>query len=147
MNVRPEAITFTDENINSNLICMCICAQSLQPCPTLCSLWTVDHQVPMSMGFSRQNYWSGLPCLPPGDLPEPGIKSTSVAPALQLDSLLLSHWGTPPPSICIHLSKWSCGSDFKSKENKSKNNQMGPHQTEKFLHCEENHHQNEKATY
>ena len=35
--------------------------------------WTVAHQAPLSMGFSRQEYWSGLPCPPPGDLPDPGI--------------------------------------------------------------------------
>ena len=46
--------------------------------------WTVAHQAPLSMGFSRQEYWSGLPFLPPGDLPEPGIKPES--PALQEDS-------------------------------------------------------------
>ena len=39
--------------------------------------WTVAHQAPLSMGFSRQEYWSRLPCPPPGDLPDPGIKSTS----------------------------------------------------------------------
>ena len=38
------------------------------------TLWTMAHQVPLFMGFSRQNYWSGLPRLPPGDLPDPGIK-------------------------------------------------------------------------
>ena len=49
------------------------------------TLWTVAHQTPRSMGFSRQEYWSGLPCPPPGDLPDPGIKSTSpVVPALQV---------------------------------------------------------------
>ena len=53
------------------------------------TLWTVAHQAPLSMGFSRQEYWSGLPCLPPGDLPQPGIKLMS--PALQVESLLLSH--------------------------------------------------------
>ena len=42
------------------------------------TLWTVAHQSPLSMGFSRQEYWSGLPCLPPGDLPDPGIKPTSL---------------------------------------------------------------------
>ena len=47
----------------------------------------------MSMGFTRQEYWSGLPFPPPGDLPDPGIKSAS--PALQADSLLLSHQGSP----------------------------------------------------
>ena len=40
--------------------------------------WTVAHQVPLSMGFSRQGFWSGLPCLPPGDLPNPGIKFLSL---------------------------------------------------------------------
>ena len=50
-------------------------------------LWTVAHQVPLSMGFSRQEYWSGLPCPPPGDLPHPGIFPMSPASlALQVDS-------------------------------------------------------------
>ena len=40
--------------------------------------WTVAHQAPLSMGLSRQEYWSGLPCPPPGDLPDPGIKPTSL---------------------------------------------------------------------
>ena len=51
--------------------------------------WTVAHQVSLSMGFSRQEYWSGLPYPPPGNLPDPGIESMS--PALQVDFLLLSH--------------------------------------------------------
>ena len=47
------------------------------------TLWTVAHQAPLSMGFSRQEYWSGLLCPPPGDLPDPGIESTSLMfPAL-----------------------------------------------------------------
>ena len=44
------------------------------------------------MGFSKQEYWSGLPCSPPGDLPDPGIETSF--PALQADFLLLSHWGS-----------------------------------------------------
>ena len=45
--------------------------------------WTVAHQASLSMGFSRQEYWSGLPCPPPGDLPDPGIEPTSLtSPAL-----------------------------------------------------------------
>ena len=48
------------------------------------------------MGFSRQEYWSGLPCPPPGDLSDPGIKPGS--PALQADSLLLSHREAPKMS-------------------------------------------------
>ena len=52
-------------------------AKSLQSCPTLCDLWTVAYQAPLSMGFSRQEHWSGLPCPSPGDLPILGIKPTS----------------------------------------------------------------------
>ena len=48
------------------------------------------------MGFSRQEYWSGLPSPTPGDLPDPGIEPMSpVVPALQADSLQLSHLGSP----------------------------------------------------
>ena len=47
--------------------------------------WTVAHQAPLSMGFSIQEYWSGLPFPPLGDLPDPGIETGS--PALQADSL------------------------------------------------------------
>ena len=47
------------------------------------TLWTVDHQAPPSMGFSRQEYWSGLTCPPLEDLPDPGIEPESlVSPAL-----------------------------------------------------------------
>ena len=55
--------------------------------------WTVAHQAPLSMGFSRQEYWSGLLCLPPGDLPNPGIEPRS--PALQADSLPSEPPGKP----------------------------------------------------
>ena len=54
----------------------------------IATLWTVVHQAPLSMRFCRQEYWGGFPCPPSGDLPNPGIKSTSPAsPALQVDSL------------------------------------------------------------
>ena len=53
-----------------------------------------SHQAPLSMGFSRQ-YWSGLSCPPPGDLPDPGIEAVSLAsPTLQVGSLQLSHQGS-----------------------------------------------------
>ena len=55
-------------------------AKSLQSCLTL---WTVARQAPPSVGFSRQEHWSGLPCPPPGDLPDPGIEPESLtSPAL-----------------------------------------------------------------
>ena len=45
------------------------------------NLWTIAHQAPLSMEFSRQEYWHGLPCPSPGDLPDPGIEpQSSVAP-------------------------------------------------------------------
>ena len=52
---------------------------------TLVTVWTIAHQAPLSMGFSRQEYWSELPFPFPGDLPDPGIEPRS--PALQADSL------------------------------------------------------------
>ena len=59
------------------------------------TLWTRACQPPLSMGFPRQEYWSGLPFPPPGDLPAPGMESTSpAAPVLQADSLPLSHQGS-----------------------------------------------------
>ena len=62
---------------------LCLVAQS---CLTLCDPWPVAFQAPLSMGFSRQESWSGLPCPPPGDLPNPRTEPRS--PALQADSLL-----------------------------------------------------------
>ena len=62
-----------------------MCAKLLQSCLTLGNPWTLDHQVPLSMVFSRQEYWSGLSFPSPGDLPEPGVEPKSVAS--QADSL------------------------------------------------------------
>ena len=61
-------------------------AKSLQSCPTLATPRTVARQAPLSIGFFRQEYWSGLPFPSPGDLPDSGIQPRS--PALQADSLL-----------------------------------------------------------
>ena len=57
------------------------------------TLWTVAHQAPPSMGFSRQEYWSGSPFPSPGDLPDPGIKPKS--PTLQADALTSEPPGKP----------------------------------------------------
>ena len=57
-------------------------AKSLQLCSTL-TLWTIAHQASLSMGISRQEYWNGLPCPSPGDLPNLGIEPASLmSPAL-----------------------------------------------------------------
>ena len=60
--------------------------------------WTVAYQAPPSMGFSRQEYWSGLPFPSPGDLPDPGIEPGS--PAFQVDALTSEPPGKP---CCLHL--------------------------------------------
>ena len=57
----------------------------------------------MSMGFSKQEYWSGFSCLPPGDLPDPGIEPGS--PALQADSLLSEPPGKP---VCVCVCVCVC---------------------------------------
>ena len=57
----------------------CCCYLVTQSCLTLCDPWTVARQAPLSVGFCRQEYWSGLPFPPPGDLPEPGIEPASSA--------------------------------------------------------------------
>ena len=67
-------------------------AKSLQGC-LFATAWTVACKASLSMGFSRQGYWSELPCPPPGNLPDPGIYP--VAPALEADFLLLSHQERP----------------------------------------------------
>ena len=56
------------------------------------TLWIVAHQAPLSMGFSRQEYWSGLPCPPPRDLPNPEIKPASQISCI--DRWVLYHWAT-----------------------------------------------------
>ena len=59
---------------------MCV---SFSVVSTLATPWTVAHQAPLSMGFSRQEYWSGLPCPSPEDLPNPGIEAVTLKfPAL-----------------------------------------------------------------
>ena len=73
-------------------VCVCVCmrvhtriyTKSLQLCPTFCDpIYYGAVRSPLPMGFSRQEYWSGLPCPPPMYLPDPGIEPTSIrSPAL-----------------------------------------------------------------
>ena len=80
-------------------VCVCVCAharvraQSLSHVRLFATPWTVAEQAPLSMGFPKQEYWSGWPFPSQGDLPDPGIKPAS-AP-LQAYSLLLGHQGIP----------------------------------------------------
>ena len=79
-------------------------AKLLQSCAML---WTVACQTPLSMGFSKQEYWSELPCPPPGDLPEPGIKPVSLtSPALAGGFFTTSSWEAhygPDALYCLEL--------------------------------------------
>ena len=72
----PDWTNFLISYIHMVLVCMLSRFSHVQLCVTP---WTVAHQTPLSMGFSRQEYWSGLPCPPPGDLPNPGIEPASLA--------------------------------------------------------------------
>ena len=73
-----------------------VCAQLLSHVQVFETPWTTACQALLSMEFSRQEFCSELSFPPPGDLPDPGMEPTSpVAPALQGDSLPLSHWGNP----------------------------------------------------
>ena len=70
---------------------------------------TATRWAPLSVGFSSQEYWSGLPCPPQGKVPEPGIKPRSHAvPELQTDSLLLGHQGSPELIVCVFSSLLYC---------------------------------------
>ena len=112
----PEQVTYNSEKLSTHnfiiqrhenrysfmqehmLVCVCLCVyfrrilllwtSVVSDCATQ---WTVASQAPLSMGFSWQEYWNGLPCPSPRYLPNPGIKPTSsAAPALQADSLPLT---------------------------------------------------------
>ena len=73
---------------------ICVCVQSLSRVRLFCNpMEYIACQAPLSMGFSRQEHWSGLPFPSPGHLSDPGIEP-GTSSALQADSLLLSHWGT-----------------------------------------------------
>ena len=66
--------------------------------------WTVAPQAPLSMGFSRQEYWSGLPCPPPGDLPDPGIEPVSpISPALAGRFFTQMPPGKPILDVCVQI--------------------------------------------
>ena len=77
---------------------MAVLAQSLSRVRLCVTPWAAAHQAPLTVGFSRQEYWSGLPFPSPGDLLDPGIGP--VSSTWQPDSLLLSHQGSLC-NICV----------------------------------------------
>ena len=84
----------SEEELKSLLMKVKVKVKSLSHVQLFATPWTVACQAPLSMGFSRQEYWNGLPVPSPGDLPNPGIKPRS--PALQADALSSEPLGKPP---------------------------------------------------
>ena len=75
-------------------VCVCVCVYESLNCVWLFATpWTIAHLALLSMGFPRQEYWSGLPSPSPGDIPNLRVEPTS--PALQADSSASNHQGTP----------------------------------------------------
>ncbi|CAI9164294.1 unnamed protein product [Rangifer tarandus platyrhynchus] len=95
-------------------VCVCVWGGGVLSCfsrDQLCvTLKTIDHQSPLSMGFSRQEYWSGLPFHPPGDLPNPRIKLTSLmSPPLAGEFFTTSTtWEAPISEITLWESYSKC---------------------------------------
>ena len=85
-------------------LCACLPAKWLQSCGTLWDPMTIAFQAPLSMGFSRQEYWSGLSCPPPRDLPNTGIKPASpTSPALAGGFFTTGATWEAPMSLASHL--------------------------------------------
>ena len=80
-----------------------VCAQLLSRVRLFAAPWTVAHHAPLYMGFSRQEYWSGLPPPPPGDFSNPGIESAS------LMSLALAGKFFTTSAICMTYLNWASG--------------------------------------
>ena len=102
---RTQARGFHWEHSNHRRVHACVLSRfsHVWLCATL---WTIARQAPLSMGFSRQEYWSGLPCPPPGDLPDPGIEPVSslLSPALAVSFFTTSPtWKAPEKSISLKV--------------------------------------------
>ena len=80
--------------------------------------WTVARQSPLSMGFSSQEYWSGLPCPPPGDLPGPEIEPVSLTPPAVADRFFTTSMNASP--ITTTLFCYLLGGDFLNMTLKAK---------------------------
>ena len=88
-----------------------VCAQLLSHVQFFATLWTVARQAPLSMGFPRQEYWSGLPFPPPGDLPDPGIKPASPASPALADKSITAE-SPRKASVVFTLSLFPCSVFF-----------------------------------
>ena len=101
-NKTKQTLIITVKNKNTRVCLVC----HFSPVQLFATLWTVACQVPLSMGFSRQEHWSGLPCPPPVDLLHPGIEpESSESPSLQADSYPLSYLESPKLWLKLMESK------------------------------------------
>ena len=90
----------------SCLPCMCVCVRGgvlshFSQVPFFATLWTVAHQAPLSMGFSRQEHWSGLPLPPAGDLPNPETEHTSPESPALAERFFTTELPNPPPKCFL----------------------------------------------
>ena len=127
-------------------VCMCVCVCVYggglvgKSCPTLATPWSISCQAPMSMGFPRQEYWSGLLFPPPGDLSDQGIEPESPAlPALQVNTLPTEPLGKPKYcdsaqfSLVVHSCPTLCDPMYRSTPNLPVHHQL-PEYTQTHVH-------------
>ena len=92
-------------NGQSSTLCMCAKSHDFSHVQLCATIRTVAHQAPLSLGRSRQEFWSGLPCRPPGDLPEPRIEPASLmSSALPGRFLTTSTTWETSSTLCPYLS-------------------------------------------
>ena len=97
-------------------VSMCVHAKSLNRVPLFATPGTLARQAPLSMGFSGQEHWRGLPCPPPGGLPNPGIEPMSLYVSCKGRQVLCHHHlGTPWMSILNTVSLWKLLTSIKSE--------------------------------
>ena len=103
--IREAQIKFMSckESLCQHVYYICVCVLSrFSHVRLFVTPWPVAHQDPLSMGFSRQEYWSRFPCPPPGDLPDPGIKPTSlISPALAIEFFTTSANWEARVCVCV----------------------------------------------
>ena len=100
LSIPPSPLPTHTKNIYVYIyVCVCVAfVYWLNHVHLFCDPWTVACQAPLSIGFPRQEYWSGSPCPPPGDIPHPGVKLVFLA--WQADSLPLSNLGSSWMCVC-----------------------------------------------
>ena len=98
-------LTLLKPQLLRNALRDCVCAQSLSRVWLSVVPWTVAHKAPLSMEFSKQEYWNGLPIPTPGDLPNPGTEPTSLTSSAQAGRLFATSITWEALSYMISLSK------------------------------------------